>query len=236
MDQQTCQSTPCVLVLLVSVRPDRHDLQILAVSLDQRLSATQLLQFDHQDHAQHSAAEFVDQLNGSPDRSTSAEQIIHDPDFRAALECIDLHFQRVCSVLEDVVVADDVPRQFALLPNRDPADLQAVAHRSSKAKAARFDSDHGIWCVCRDVLDQCCVEHLHGRATCKKWTDVPEQDFRLGKVRNAPDQLCCIIKIHCLSVRVLISTFTHGTLRAVWVCGFFESYGNLLYTDVFVNF
>ena len=84
-----------------------------------------------------------------------------------------------------ILLPDGLPRQLALLADRDEAATQAIGHGPAEDEAARLDPGHGVDAAAlvgrRHALDR----RLEALGIAKQRRHVPEQDSGLGIVRKS---------------------------------------------------
>src|SRR5262249_62374639 len=102
------------------------------------LEATELRQVDDEGGADALAADPPTKLDGCLCGATGGDQVIDDQDAFAWPHGVLMHLDDVDAVFQGVFLADGLPRQLALLPQRHKPTAQPVGDGSTQDETARF--------------------------------------------------------------------------------------------------
>src|SRR6266487_1884169 len=99
-----------------------------------------------------------------------------------------MQLERVRAVLEVVLGADHLARQFAELANGHKSSVQQVSDRRSKDEAARLHADDNTRRMAAHQLRQTVDRLLESPRILEEGGDVLEEDSLLGEIRDIVDQ------------------------------------------------
>jgi hypothetical protein len=123
----------------------------------------------------------------SPGGAAGGKDVVDHQRTRPRRQGVAMRLQRVGPILECIVLADALPRQFSRLPRRHESRLQRGRHRAPENESAGLDGHHmrdagapeGIRHCPHDLAEQDCVAQHRG--------DVLKEDARFGIVRDRSD-------------------------------------------------
>ena len=102
-------------------------------------------EFDEKAEGAHGAALLFDQFSSSYGRATGGQKIVVDHDVHTGSDAIHMHFHFGTAVLEIVLVAHGLPRQFAFFSDREEWNSQSQGQRHSEKESTAFDPRYGIY-------------------------------------------------------------------------------------------
>ena len=101
---------------------------------------------------------------------------------------VAVHLEQVGAVLEDVLLALDLPRQLAGLAHRDEPGPQPIGHRSGEDEAPRLDAEHTVDLGGDEGAGQRVDRAGEGHGVVQHRGDVLERHSRLREVRDVADR------------------------------------------------
>ena len=100
-----------------------------------------------------------------------------------------MHLERVGAVFQLVAVRVFLVGKFSRFANRNHAQSKLHRQRSCEQKASRFGCCQDINFQVRNFVSHL-VDALRERCVVEQqWSDVFEQNSRLGEIRNVPDKI-----------------------------------------------
>ena len=86
----------------------------------------------------------ADELGRRLGRAAGGDQVVDDQDALARPDGVLVDLDDVDAVFQRVLLADGLPRQLALLADRDEAAAQPVGDGAAEDEAARLDAGHRV--------------------------------------------------------------------------------------------
>jgi len=152
------------------------------VVLLELLHSVESLETHDESHLDDLPAELLDHLDDSLGGSAGRDKIIDNDDFLTGFDGIGVHLDGSCSVLELVVLGDDLSGEFSLLPDHDESLAHGVCDGCSEKETAGFGSNDDVEIYAFQSSDKSVDGQFQTLRVLDDRCDVSEHDPFLGEV------------------------------------------------------